>query len=216
MKAIETFYGGCRFRSRLEARWAVFFDYLDIPWLYEPQGYQIGNRYEKTVNYLPDFWLPRDGLWAEVKGQVAQLELEHLCWATLDCTGLPKNPSGHELTDAERNRPRILLLGSIPRITEYAGRFTDPYHYCFAHHKGDVELLKGSFRSGPGRFEFAWSTGDQLAAIWNDCGEWFQPPDVVCKELVAADNHDFASADATVRRAYYAASRARFEFGESS
>ena len=30
MKAIETEYNGYRFRSRLEARWAVFFDALGI------------------------------------------------------------------------------------------------------------------------------------------------------------------------------------------
>lgn len=30
IKAIETSYAGCRFRSRLEARWAVFFDTLGI------------------------------------------------------------------------------------------------------------------------------------------------------------------------------------------
>ena len=30
IKAIETYYKGYRFRSRLEARWAVFFD-LEIP-----------------------------------------------------------------------------------------------------------------------------------------------------------------------------------------
>lgn len=28
IRAIETRYAGCRFRSRLEARWAVFFDHL--------------------------------------------------------------------------------------------------------------------------------------------------------------------------------------------
>lgn len=30
MKAIETRYKGYRFRSRLEARWAVFFDALGL------------------------------------------------------------------------------------------------------------------------------------------------------------------------------------------
>ncbi len=31
IKAIETRYKGYRFRSRLEARWAVFFDALSVP-----------------------------------------------------------------------------------------------------------------------------------------------------------------------------------------
>jgi hypothetical protein len=49
-KAIETHYAGCRFRSRLEARWAVVFDHLMIPWQYEPQGYEL-----PSGRYLPDF-----------------------------------------------------------------------------------------------------------------------------------------------------------------
>lgn len=43
---IPTMYKGIQFRSRLEARWAVFFDTLGIKWEYEPQGYEIGMAYE--------------------------------------------------------------------------------------------------------------------------------------------------------------------------
>lgn len=42
--ALTTRYAGCRFRSRLEARWAVFFDHLGIEWEYEPQGSYHKNR----------------------------------------------------------------------------------------------------------------------------------------------------------------------------
>ena len=54
IKPIETEYKGYRFRSRLEARWAVFFDTLDVKWEYEPQGWQLAD----GTRYLPDFWLP--------------------------------------------------------------------------------------------------------------------------------------------------------------
>ena len=54
LKAIQTRYKGCHFRSRLEARWAVFFDALEIAWEYEPQGYMT-----PEGPYLPDFWLPQ-------------------------------------------------------------------------------------------------------------------------------------------------------------
>lgn len=53
MKAIETVYKGYRFRSRLEARWAVFFDRLKIRYQYEPETFQLDGVY-----YLPDFLLP--------------------------------------------------------------------------------------------------------------------------------------------------------------
>ena len=39
IKAIETYYKGYRFRSRLEARWAVFFDAAGIKYEYEPEGF---------------------------------------------------------------------------------------------------------------------------------------------------------------------------------
>jgi hypothetical protein len=42
---IPTEYKGVKFRSRLEAKWAVFFDTLGIEWEYELQGYEIGTGY---------------------------------------------------------------------------------------------------------------------------------------------------------------------------
>jgi len=42
VKPIETVYSDHLFRSRLEARWAVFFDYMGIKWVYEPEGYDLG------------------------------------------------------------------------------------------------------------------------------------------------------------------------------
>jgi hypothetical protein len=72
IKAIETCYKGYRFRSRLEARWAVFFDALGIAWEYEKEGYDLG----EAGWYLPDFFVPypyqesypNAGYWFEVKG----------------------------------------------------------------------------------------------------------------------------------------------------
>jgi hypothetical protein len=63
IKPIETVYKGYRFRSRLEARWAVFFDALGLEWEYEKEGYDLGN----AGWYLPDFWLPQQDCWIEIK-----------------------------------------------------------------------------------------------------------------------------------------------------
>ena len=62
LKAIETVYKGYRFRSRLEARWAVFFDTLGVPFEYEHEGYDLDGLW-----YLPDFWLPEQRYWIEIK-----------------------------------------------------------------------------------------------------------------------------------------------------
>lgn len=76
IKAIETVYNGYRFRSRLEARWAVFFDTLGIKYEYEKEGYKLPKfgspgflHHENTVWYLPDFWLPEQRYYIEIKGQ---------------------------------------------------------------------------------------------------------------------------------------------------
>ena len=65
IKPIETLYKGYRFRSRLEARWAVFFDALRIEWEYEPEGVILSD----GTPYLPDFWLPRFHTFFEVKNK---------------------------------------------------------------------------------------------------------------------------------------------------
>jgi len=52
MKAIPTRYAGCHFRSRLEARWAVFFDRLGVAWQYEPEGYDLGGRDARRADRL--------------------------------------------------------------------------------------------------------------------------------------------------------------------
>ena len=67
IKAIETSYNGYKFRSRLEARWAVFFEAMDIEYQYEPEGFEIDDGEDK-VFYLPDFYLPKEHCYVEVKG----------------------------------------------------------------------------------------------------------------------------------------------------
>lgn len=64
IKAIETRYKGYKFRSRLEARWAVFFDALEIEWEYELEGFDLGKNFGW---YLPDFYLKSLDLFIEVK-----------------------------------------------------------------------------------------------------------------------------------------------------
>lgn len=70
LKPIETSYNGYRFRSRLEARWAVFFDTVGIKWEYETEGYDLGD----AGWYLPDFWLPESNCFIEIKGKKPTIE----------------------------------------------------------------------------------------------------------------------------------------------
>jgi hypothetical protein len=62
MHAIETIYDGHRFRSRIEAKWAVFFKSLALPYHYEPEGFNLDGSC-----YLPDFWIPNWKSYVEIK-----------------------------------------------------------------------------------------------------------------------------------------------------
>lgn len=62
MNAIQTKYNGVTYRSRVEARWAVFFEHMGWPAVYEQEGFDFGSE-----RYLPDFWLPEFGIYAEIK-----------------------------------------------------------------------------------------------------------------------------------------------------
>lgn len=74
LKAIETQYNGRLFRSRLEARWAVFFDSLGVNYEYEHDGFELAH----GDWYLPDFWIPISDFYIEIKPKGYKLSLIHI------------------------------------------------------------------------------------------------------------------------------------------
>lgn len=87
VKAIETRYAGYRFRSRLEARWAVFLDAVGIKWEYESEGYNISDARPDASDpwYLPDFYVPNfpfmygfEGAFLEIKPARPLTEREYI------------------------------------------------------------------------------------------------------------------------------------------
>lgn len=100
IKPIETIYNGYRFRSRLEARWAVFFDEANIKYEYEVNGFENKETGEK---YLPDFYLPDYDWYVEVKA--------------------PRENAGKEIERAShfvdgKHISVLLILGNIPKWHE--------------------------------------------------------------------------------------------------
>ncbi len=75
LKPIETQFKGYRFRSRTEARWAIFFEQIsEIDWSYEVQGFHLPN----GEYYLPDFLVisPQGRkIWYEVKPEGSDMGL---------------------------------------------------------------------------------------------------------------------------------------------
>ncbi len=100
MKSIETRWKGYRFRSRLEARWAIFFESMDIEFQYEVDGFRLSD----GACYIPDFYLPKLHQWAEVK---------------------PDQPSGEEISKAvslvRDSGKELLWLVGPPDFRHYDG-----------------------------------------------------------------------------------------------
>ena len=94
IKAIETEYNGYRFRSRLEARWAVFFDSVGAKYLYEPEGFVL----QDGTYYLPDFYLPDIRTFVEVKGVMSKKDLHKI----------------EEFAKDLESDQRIVIVGDIP------------------------------------------------------------------------------------------------------
>lgn len=127
IKAIQTVYKGYKFRSRLEARWAVFFDELNIDWMYEPEGYELNDGFY----YLPDFYLPHfnNGLWCEVKfdgGDFSKARQFHETtgFGILECEGTPDNCMyrlNGKIYDTENSQNH-----EGRHNTEYG-----PFYYCY-------------------------------------------------------------------------------------
>ena len=117
IKSIETKYNGYNFRSRLEARWAVFFNSLGIEFRYEHEGYKN----EKDF-YLPDFEIklslsPRIYFkyYVEVKGDKDWIKNNYDYLEQLhDFGGILPN-----FKDCAKNEPfqhSLIILGDVPYL----------------------------------------------------------------------------------------------------
>lgn len=131
MRAIETRYRGFRFRSRLEARWAVFMDALQVDFEYEREAYEMDGMF-----YLPDFWLPQMRCFLEIKPEEAtQEEIEkaarlsaHTKRDVYIFEGSPENP---ELSHKHKG---LKFFGSD------SGGYDMPYSFCECSKCGTVGI----------------------------------------------------------------------------
>ena len=67
-----TYYNGVTYRSRNEAKWARFFDHMQVRHDYEPA---ILSGWNGTV-YRPDFYFPDEDIFGEVKSNMAGIQNE--------------------------------------------------------------------------------------------------------------------------------------------
>ncbi len=65
--AKKTLYGGIRFKSRLEARFAEQLDDWHCHWHYEPELWLPKTYWKNKQGYRPDFWIEDLQLYVEIK-----------------------------------------------------------------------------------------------------------------------------------------------------
>lgn len=56
------------FRSAVEANYARFLTFCGVKWIYEPKDFYFEGIKRGCVSYTPDFYLPDEDRWIEVKG----------------------------------------------------------------------------------------------------------------------------------------------------
>ena len=133
IRPVETIYNGLRFRSRLETRWAMFFDQIGIEYEYEPEGFALTN----GQRYLPDFRVVCYGtrifdpnekpfdLWIEVKGRMTEEDAE-------------------KIKIFAREKP-VLILSDIPQTMSEAFCYADEHPNSFGLQFLGLQMIDGDW-----------------------------------------------------------------------
>jgi hypothetical protein len=235
LRAIETVYHGYRFRSRLEARWAVFFDSLGVPFEYEKEGFEL----EGAGRYLPDFWLPQQECWIEIKPVEPNQSEQEKAGALALATGHPvalfigNIPDADELDDLQYEKGG----GAYYFFTDGQG-YDCYYAWCQCPICGKFGIeFDGRTDRLPCKESFCcWHTRDRILSIkqalerpgsliekmgyWKELGSLEASGCPICSKSSSGcrrtgGNGDkgYNVASPRLKRAYLAARQARFEFG---
>jgi hypothetical protein len=224
---IETLYNGYRFRSRLEAKWAVFLDTLGVKYDYEPEGYdlpvELSNSPENgigSLKYLPDFYLPAQEVWMEIKPDVPTAVESEKAHRLAVLTGhnvyifqgqipyVTADTEQHELYETGGHADVLMSDGGV-----------DNYHFwCECPSCGSLGIQFDG-RSDRLKCKMPYCCDD---AIWQQkkdpsylCPVHGSNPQPGCGRMGANGDKGYNIASPRLVRAYAAARRARFEWGET-
>jgi hypothetical protein len=139
---LPTEYGGVTFRSRLEARWAYFWDLVGVAWEYEPEGFQL-----PTGLYVPDFWLPSFG-WFEVKPRLPEVREVQLANELARFTNEQTTVAWGPCFARWREGSALLTIAAGGDPDDGAGRgitwWRSVWHGCESHH-AELTYLSPTF-----------------------------------------------------------------------
>lgn len=190
IRAIETEYKGYRFRSRLEARWAVFFDALGIEYEYEPEGFCLPS----GKLYLPDFRIKCYGmrgrcgshpfdLYVEVKGHMTlddAIRIEEFAYNSQE--------GSNECREIENP---VLIVGDIPN--------PDTYEYdcrtfkCYDQMNG-IDIYPWNYELIDGDYFGAYPAVHEDGRFYLDGDDWHYQTmdlDMICQALKKAKQARF-------------------------
>lgn len=164
MKAIPTRYNNTEFRSRLEARWAAYFDLRGFNWVYEPIDLE---------GWAPDFLIhtPFAPIYAEVKPAPMHFYVTPNTKARI--VEFPLGPEIDALYSKARERWRdywVLLLGLEPDEWGH-GYLLDPPPEMDRLWRSAHEYLGQNTNS-------KWLGYDEVRRLWREAGnrvQWKAP-----------------------------------------
>jgi hypothetical protein len=162
MKAIQTQYNNHLFRSRLEAKWAIFFDEMGIKWEYEPEGFKLDN----GIVYVPDFYLPGLGVYIEIKHDYNPFNGD--AFDTVDgqvfLNQFPIISQYEKLCWHEDYKPKWLPFSFYQKLAVLFGEPSNDEVLVLWQNSGKVEKIDGEYRMG----YFSDASGGDLYEKYKD------------------------------------------------
>ena len=208
MQAIETRYKGYRFRSRLEARWAVFFDAWGVTWEYEPEGFIVpGYGY-----YLPDFKTNIEGCERlEIKPQMPKDFGMYIKSGVSVLVGQPYADIDRKRWHPEKNIFHYQVIIFDQCSPDPLDVLVNSYVFATCEHC-DKHLWVAMLHSGIGLY---WDENGKEGRVYEDGGRHCFHCST-CGGDPNRNNHCYEEACSPLLKMAYAAARsARFEHGET-
>lgn len=160
VEAIGTEYGGTTYRSRTEARWAIFFEALGVEAEYEAHPIRLST----GAGYLPDFYIPAFRAWFEVKARNDAIVTEEASKARQLAADRQGERVWLAIGPPSSDEPNILTLDQWSSATPIEEILETPENrYRFLEDRRDdgvywlqADFIEGGFRAsfmvgGPGR-----------------------------------------------------------------
>lgn len=203
IKPIETHYNGYRFRSRLEARWAVFFDSAFIEYQYEPEGYVL----DDGTCYLPDFYLPLFHLYVEIKPATATEDKIH------EAENKLLQIFGAEMFSQKGDGIAVAIFCGDPLNN-------DMWIYCHTQLGSDIgcgwypmKFKRGIYGESNGK-KFRLFTNETIISVYCNNKDIFFDSSAFDGNTRLINEKEICGCLSTFKSAKFKARQARFEYGE--